>query len=260
MIRPVHSPSRLVAQHLEHAQHERAGTDLEEGRVLTHVGVAHDHVQAAVLLGVGVGLVTGVDDRPGPGRGRRDALPDVLGALRHGELGAACGREDLAGAGVDLPAHQERHQHRGVVLQVVVTAGQVVLVAAVAVAGRVGVVAEQVDVATDALLGEPLLGGLDQAAQDPLPRLVVGHQLGDRVALRGGVLGVRTDVEVQPRTVGQEDVRGAAPRHDLPEQVAGDLVGAEPPLAAERAGDPVLGLEPVDPPLHRRNLTRSAEE
>jgi hypothetical protein len=57
---------RHVAQHharvLEHAQHA-GGADLQEGGVLAHVRVAHDHVQAPVPLGVGVRFVAGVDDR-----------------------------------------------------------------------------------------------------------------------------------------------------------------------------------------------------
>jgi hypothetical protein len=48
---------------LQHAQHDRRRPDLEERRVLAHVGVAHDHVEPAEALGVGVGLVAGVDDR-----------------------------------------------------------------------------------------------------------------------------------------------------------------------------------------------------
>jgi hypothetical protein len=49
---------------LDHGQDQVGGPDLEEGRPLRHVGVADDHVQAPVALGVGVGLVAGVDDRP----------------------------------------------------------------------------------------------------------------------------------------------------------------------------------------------------
>ncbi len=74
------------------------------------------------------------------------------------ERGATRRLEHLAGAGVDLPADEERDEHLGVVAEVVVATGQVVLVAAVGVAGRVGVVLEQVDGAADRLLGEPLLG------------------------------------------------------------------------------------------------------
>ena len=105
-------------------------------------------------------------------------------------------------------------------------ADQVVLVAAVGVAGRVGVVLEQVDVAGDALVVQPPLGVDEQALEDPLPRLVVGDEVDDVVALGGGVLRVAADVEVEPGAVAEEDVAAAAPGHDLAEQVAGDLVRA----------------------------------
>ena len=115
-----------VAQHdrrvLEHAQQHRGGADLQEGRVLAHVRVADDDVEAAVALGVGVGLVAGVDDRPAAGRRRRHALPDVLGPLGDAELRAACRLQDLAGAGVDLARHEERDEHLGVVAEVVAPA------------------------------------------------------------------------------------------------------------------------------------------
>ena len=224
--------------------------DLEERGVLAHVGVAHDHVEAAVALGVGVGLVPGVDDRPGAGGGRRDALPDVLGPLGDAVQRAPGGLQHLAGAGEDLPADQERDQHLGVVGEVVAPGGQVVLVAAVAVAGRVGVVLEQVDDAPDALLPQALLGRGQQLLEDALAGLVVDDEVADGVALGGGVLGVGADVEVQAGAVGQEDVGGAAPGHDPAEEVAGHLVGAEPALAPQRAGDAVLVLEAEDSPLH----------
>ena len=117
----------------------------------------------------------------------------------------------LPDAGVDLPADEERDQHLGVVGEVVAPAGEVVLVAAVAVAGRVGVVLEQVDRAADALLAEALLGRHEQALEDPLAGLVVDDEVVELVALRRGVLGVRADVEVQPGAVLQEDVGAAAP-------------------------------------------------
>ena len=95
--------------------------------------------------------------------------------------------------------------------------------------------------------------------EDPLARLVVDDEVVERVALRRGVLGVRTDVEVEPGAVLQEHVGAAAPRHDPAEQVAGDLVGAEPALAAQGAGHAVLVLEAEDAPLHcGGNLSRPA--
>ena len=236
---------------LEHAQHHRGGAHLEEGGVLAHVRVADDHVQPAVALGVGVGLVAGVDDRAAAGGRRRHALPDVLGPLGEAVHRAPGRLQHLARPGVDLAGDEERDEHVGVVGQVVAPAGQVVLVAAVAVAGRVRVVLEQVDDAADALLPEALLGGAEELLQDALAGLVVHDEVVDGVALRRGVLGMRADVEVQPGAVGQEHVGAATPAHDPPEEVAGDLVGAEPALTPEGARDAVLVLEPEDAPLHR---------
>ena len=246
---------RHVPEHdalvLEHAQHHRGGAHLEEGGVLAHVGVAHDDVQPAVALGVGVGLVAGVDDRTAAGGRRRHALPDVLGPLGQAVHRAPGRLQHLACAGVDLAGHEERDEHVGVVGQVVAPAGQVVLVAAVAVAGRVRVVLEQVDDAADALLPEALLGGAEELLEDALAGLVVHDEVVDGVALGRRVLGMRTDVEVQTGAVGQEHVGAPAPADHPAEQVAGDLVGAEAALAPQRARHPVLVLEPEDAPLHR---------
>ena len=60
----------------------------------------------------------------------------------------------------------------------------------------VGVVLEQVDVALDPLGQQPLLGVDDQVLQDALPGPVVADQLDQVIALGGGVLGVRSDVEI----------------------------------------------------------------
>src|SRR4029079_5408387 len=90
-----------VAHHhalLDHPEHQVAAGHLEQRGGLAHVGVADDHVQAAVLLGVGVRLVAGVDDRPAAGGRAADALPDVLGTLGHGVRRTPRRLDDLAGA------------------------------------------------------------------------------------------------------------------------------------------------------------------
>ena len=241
---------------LDHLQHQRRAADLEQRGRLAHVRVADDDVQPPVPFGVGVRFVPGVDDRPGPGGGAGDALPDVVGPL-----GQAVGRtarrlQHLAGAGDQLPGDQERDQPVGDLGELAAPGDQEVLVAAVGVAGRVGVVLEQVDVAADALLGEPGLGVDDQVLQDPLARLVVRDQRGQVVAFGGGVLGVRSDIEVQPGPVAQEDVRRATPGHHATEQVPGHLVRAQPSLPVKRAGDTELGFDPHDPPLHGPESSR----
>ena len=96
------------AQEREERQ-RRAQFDI--GDVLGHVRIARDHVQSAVLLGIRMWFVAGVDDRPGPGSGAGDALPDVLRTLADGEHRAAGGLQHLAGAAHDLPVSIRAGQH-----------------------------------------------------------------------------------------------------------------------------------------------------
>jgi hypothetical protein len=178
----------------------------------------------------------------------------VLRALADRVDRAARGLLHLAGAADDLPRHQERDQDVGEPAELATAADQVVLVAAVGVAGGVGVVLEQVDVAVDAVVGEPVLGVDHQPFEDPLPCPVVRDEVDQVVALGRRVLGVAADVEVEPRTVAQEDVAAAPPRHDPSEEVARHLVGRQTALALERAGDAVLVLDAEDPPVHECSL------
>ena len=162
---------------------------------------------------------------PAAGGRARDALPDVLGALAQAERRGLRRLQHLARAADQLARDQERQQHVGDPGELARPHDEVVLVAAVGVARRVGVVLEQVDVAADALVGEALLGVDQQVLQHALAGAVVGDQLDEAVALGGRVLGVRPHVEVEPRAVAEEDVGAAAPRHHPPEQVAGNFVG-----------------------------------
>ena len=143
---------------LDHLQHQGGGSDLEHGRGLAHIGIADDHVQAPVLLGIGVRLVPGVDDRTRSGGGAGDTLPDVLGALRQAERGGFRGLQHLAGTADQLSGDQERQQHVGDPGELSGPHDQIILVTAIGVAGRVRVVLEQVDISADALIGQPLFG------------------------------------------------------------------------------------------------------
>jgi hypothetical protein len=184
----------------------------------------------------------------------RDALPDVLGALRQAVQGAARGLQHLPGAADQLPGHQERDQDVGEATELAVARHQVVLVAAVGVARRVGVVLEQEDVAGDALVVQAPLGVDEQALQDALAGAVVPHEVGHGVALGGGVLGVRTDVQVQSRSIAEEHVAGAAPTHHPAEQITRHLVRRQPPLTPKGAGDAELGFQSKYPPIHTQTL------
>ncbi len=132
--------------------------------------------------------------------------------------------------------------------------------AAVAVAGRVGVVLEQVDRAAYALFAQALLGRLEKTLEDPLTCLVVHHQFIDAVALGGGVLGMGTNVEVEARPVLQEHIAAASPADHTTKEVTRHLVGTQASLAAQSAGDAVLVLEPVDAPLHARTVAHLLDE
>src|SRR5674476_230709 len=66
---------------LKHPKHQIGRADLEHRGRLAHVGIAHDDMQPAVLLGVGVRLVPRVDDGPRTRGGAGDALPDVIRPL-----------------------------------------------------------------------------------------------------------------------------------------------------------------------------------
>jgi hypothetical protein len=96
----------------DHGQHHRRGPDLQEVGHLRKVGVAQDHVQPAVLLGVAVGLVAGVDDGPLQRRLQAHFLFEEVGPLGDLEVDLSAPvapRPDLAGAGVDLAGHEVRY-------------------------------------------------------------------------------------------------------------------------------------------------------
>src|SRR5207245_4410535 len=127
---------------------------------------------------------------------------------------------------------------------------EVVLVAAVGVAGGVRVVLEEKDVARDPVLVQVRLGLVPEVLDEALTGLVVAHQLGDVVALGRRVLGVESRVQIQPGAVLEEHVGVTGARDHSLEEVASDVVGGQAALAVEHTGEAVLVLEPEDPALH----------
>ena len=176
----------------DHGQHDGRGPHLEQGGHLGQVGVAHDHVQPPEALGVGVGLVAGVDDGPLEGGLEAGDLLEELGPLGDLEVdgGLVHGRglhPDLAGPGVDLAGHEVRHDARHHLGERHVAVHEVVLVAPVGVALAVRVVLVDDDPGG---VGQHGRGGQHGAAQDLLARLVVDHALERVEALGRRVLGV----------------------------------------------------------------------
>ena len=207
-------------------------------------------MQATVVLRIGVGLVAGVDDGARAGGGAGDALPDVLGSLAEAVAGASGRLEHFARSCKNLTADEEWYQNAGVAFKVVAAFGEVVFVAAVAVACRVGVVLVEDDLAEYAFVQKRLLCGLAQVFQPLLAGFVVRHQLAHRYALGGGIFGVGTHIQIQARSVFQEDVAAAPPVDYLAEEIACYFVGAETAGAVLRAPDPVFGFQSEDPSFH----------
>ncbi len=124
-----------------------------------------------------------------------------------------------------------------------------VLVATVGIARRVGVVLEQVDVASDALLSESLLGIHTQPFQDPLPArswvincCTLSHSA---VAYSGWLPTSRYS-----RDRCAEDIAASAPCNNASKQIARYFIGTEPVLSPERAGDAVFGFNSEDAAIH----------
>ena len=130
---------------LDHLQHDRGRPDLQELRDLAHVRVADDHVQAPVLLRVGVRLVARVDDRP-----LQRGLEPHLGLEEVGALRELVDRPaalvpwglgpELPCTAEDLPGDEERRQVADDVGEGGLPVDEVVLVGAVGVALAVRVV------------------------------------------------------------------------------------------------------------------------
>lgn len=217
---------------------------------LRQVRVADDHVQAAVLLGVGVRLVPGVDDGPLQGGLQTHLDLEVVGALADLEavLPAVLADSDPSGAGHDLARDEERGQVAHDVREGGLPLHQVVLVRAVGGALVVGVVLVEVDRLGPGELGGPL-GGL---RHDPLAGLVPEDGVARVGDLGGAVLGVGV-VHVEAGPVGEDHVGQA-------DVLVGELAGVGH-LAGEveAAGVPqrVLLLEvPAGAarPVHRRRV------
>ena len=85
----------------------------------------------------------------------------------------------------------------------------------------------------------------------------MGNHGQQRVALRGGIFRVATNVEVEAGTVLEEDVRGSTPTHHPSEEIAGHFIRTQPPLPTQNAGNPILILDAKDPALHLVTLVGS---
>ena len=191
---------------LDDVEHQCGGADLEIGGRLRQVGVADDDVQSAVLVGVGVRLVAGVDDAALERGLQADLDLDVVGALGQLEAGLVAGGPDAhpARTGHDLTRHHERRQprdHRG---ERGLPTHQIVLVGAVRGALAVDVVLVELEFGGAGHAGHVPGGGLHDTLAGLVPDDGV-HGIGD---LGRGVLRVRV-IDVEPGAIGEDHVRRA---------------------------------------------------
>ncbi len=235
---------------LDHGEDEGGRAQFQVGGDLRQVGVADDHVEAPVLLGVGVGLVAGVDDGPLERGLEADLDLEVVGALTDLEavFVAVLADADAAGAGEDLAGDEEGRQVAHDVREGGLPLHQVVLVRAVGGALVVGVVLVEVDGLGAGQLGGPFRG----LGHDPFAGLVPEDGVAGVGDLGGAVLGVGV-VDVEPCSVGEDDVGEA-------DVLVGELagVGGLPgEVEASRCPPRILLLEvPAGPagPVHRRRV------
>ncbi len=232
---------------LDHREHERRRADLEVRRHLGQVGVADDDVEPSVLLRIRVRLVAGVDDGPLERGLESDLDLEVVGTLADLEAvrPAVLAQAYPAGPGHDLPRDEEWREVTNDVGEWRRALHEVVLMRAVRRALVVGVVLVQVDRrrSRDERCASSSLG------HDSLASLVPDHDVARIGALRRGVLRVRV-VDVQPRSVGQDDV---GETEVLIGQLAriGELAGqVEPARIAQRVL--LLEVPPWSPRLRRR--------
>ena len=185
---------------------------------------------------------------------------NVLCPLGQAELGLAGQLQYLARASEYLPGDKERDQLFGDFPKVHVPAHQKILVTAVGVAERIGVVLEDIDLTGEAFFAQAFLGGRQARFEQALTRLVVDHQIFDVVTLRGGIFGMTPGVLVEPSTVHQEGVRRPAIGDEAFEDIAENFFDRQIDPPVRREDQAVFVLKAEDARLHDERSVRSSEE
>ncbi len=207
----IHQPDFLGHDpFLEQVQHQRRRAKFQRQRVVAHVGVADQQVQATIFPVIGQRLVAGVDNRAVELHPLVDVVDDVIGALGNLEpdrtrpartVKLERQRVRLAhppGTGKDLARGQERQQPtQDLRRELRATFHQVVLVTA---ERRAGMVIDVVFQETN-LAGHPHLD--QRPLQQQVARPVIRHDIPHAETFRRGVFQV-PHVEVQPPAVEQK--------------------------------------------------------
>src|ERR1051326_8517037 len=108
---------------------------------------------------------------------------NVLGALGDEELRPARALEDLARDRIDLSGDEKGDQLLRHLPKIDVPPHEIILMASIGVAKRIGIVLKDIDLSRETFFPEALLRGWEARLQQALSCLVVNHQIQDTVAL-----------------------------------------------------------------------------
>ena len=188
---------------LDHREHQRRRAHLEIGRDLGEIRIAHDHVQPAESLGVGVRLVPRVDDRSLERGLESDLHLEEVRALRQLEsrAPAVLTEADSPRPREDLTSDEEGNQVSHDLRERRRAPHEVVLVRPIRGALVVGVVLVEIHRHRPRHLGHEL----HRPRHDALPRLVPQHRIARVGDLGARVLRMRM-VDVETSTVGEDEV------------------------------------------------------
>ena len=164
---------------LNQFQHQRGRAQLHRRRPLTHVGVANNDVEPAILAGIGVRLIPRIHQRAAIHGVDADQNAKEIRSLRNLKYPGLTGRAlrfnpHLAGASKNLSRDQKREGARDDAVPWDVAPHQVIIVATVAMTEKVGVIFIKPDPFAVRQVRIPASGAF---GQNPFARFLLGHNL-----------------------------------------------------------------------------------
>src|SRR5919106_2794814 len=126
--------------------------------------------------------------------------------------------------------------------------------ATVGVAHEIGVVLEDRQATTQALLTQPLFGIIEQVFENTLTSFVIDHDIRRAGAFWGGVFRMTAGVEVETSPVFQENVEKPLGGDQLFKEVTYCLFRRQRSFAIGGKNNPILALKTVTALLHDPRL------
>jgi len=195
-------------------------------------------------------FVSSVDDRAGSSRRTGNTLPNVIGTLTHGVSRTPRCLHDLASTNQDLPADEKRNKSLRQGREISLSLDQKIFVTTVGISRRISVVFEQINVTVNSLLNQSFFRLNTEPFKDSFASTILGKQLKEVITFCGGVLGMRTNIKIEPGAICQKNIAAATPTHDTAEQVSSNFIWAKPPLTFKSAGDAVFRFNAENSAIH----------